>query len=87
MDMLTTAGAAARPFARDLLAESRAADSGSACHTHHLPALDLPIREATLAGEIMLAGPGLHTGGRVVARVAPAAPGHGIVFRLRRARG
>ena len=82
MDMLTTAGAAARPLARDLLAESRI----GATRTVRVPR-DLPTREATLAGEFTLAGPGLHTGGRVTARAEPAGPGRGVVFRLPRTGG
>lgn len=80
MDRFFTAGPAPRALARDLLAESRAPGWGharAACD-----AADLPAREATLGGEIRLAGPGLHTGGHVAARVEPAPAGHGIVFRL-----
>lgn len=82
MDMLTTAGAASRPLARDLLAESRVGRSRAVGAPRALP-----DREATLAGAFALAGPGLHTGGRVTARVEPAASGRGVVFRLPRAGG
>jgi UDP-3-O-[3-hydroxymyristoyl] N-acetylglucosamine deacetylase len=75
MDLMpSAAGAAARPLARDLLAERRTSRLGVRSP------LDLPRREATLAGGFALRGPGLHTGGRVTARVEPAAAGAGIVF-------
>ena len=40
----------------------------------------LPHLQGTLAAPFTLAGRGLHTGGRVRVTVAPARPGHGVVF-------